>query len=99
MNNTSQGSFRLTADQLQADAAHWQNQAKQPKAKDNSLRVRSFNQIITEAAEQPVPQMLFGKFWFEGELCILFSDSNSGKSILAVQIGNSISCGESMAPF
>ncbi|MBS1525758.1 MAG: AAA family ATPase [Bacteroidetes bacterium] len=99
MQTNQQGSFKLTADQLQADAAHWQNQAKQPQAKDNSLRVRSFNQVITEAAEQPVPQMLFGKFWYEGELCILFSDSNSGKSILAVQIGNSISCGESMPPF
>jgi len=38
--------------------------------------------------------MLFGEFWFEGELCILFADTNLGKSILAVQIGNSISRGE-----
>jgi hypothetical protein len=32
--------------------------------------------------------MVFGTFWFEGELCILFADSNRGTSILAVQIGN-----------
>ncbi len=43
--------------------------------------------------------MLFGKFWYEGELCILFADSNLGKSILAVQIANAISIGESMEPF
>jgi len=46
--------------------------AKLPQAKDNSLRVRTFNQAMTEAQLLPIPQMLFGKFWFEGELCILF---------------------------
>jgi hypothetical protein len=35
--------------------------------------------------------MLFGNFWLQGELCILFADTNMGKSILAVQLGNSIS--------
>jgi len=43
--------------------------------------------------------MLFGEFWFEGELCILFADTNLGKSILAVQIGNSISKGEQIRGF
>jgi hypothetical protein len=99
MTNQEPGSPLITADQLRADAAYWQNYAKQPEAKDNSLRVRTFNQIMKIAKEQPIPQMLFGKFWFEGELCILFSDSNAGKSILAVQIGNSICSGNSMEPF
>jgi len=97
--NQNPGSPSITADQLRADAAYWQNYAKLPEAKDNSLRVRTFNQIMKIAKEQPIPQMLFGKFWFEGELCILFSDSNAGKSILAVQIGNSICSGKSMEPF
>jgi hypothetical protein len=95
--NQPQGSFTLTAEQLQADAAYWQNQASQPR--DHSLRVRTFNQMMEEAKEQPIPQMLFGKFWFEGELCILFSDSNAGKSILATQIANSICSGTSIDPF
>ena len=34
--------------------------------------------------------MLFGEFWHQGELCILFADTNAGKSVLAVQIGESI---------
>jgi RecA-family ATPase len=46
---------------------------------------------IEQAKNRPIPNMLFGEFWFEGELCILFADTNLGKSILAVQIGNSIS--------
>jgi hypothetical protein len=49
--------------------------------------------------EQQHDEMLFGEFWHEGELCILFADTNVGKSILAVQIGNSISRGEPMPGF
>ncbi|HEY8783423.1 MAG TPA: AAA family ATPase [Mucilaginibacter sp.] len=43
--------------------------------------------------------MLFGDFWYESELCILFADTNVGKSILAVQIGNSLSRGEPIPGF
>jgi hypothetical protein len=38
--------------------------------------------------------MLFGDFWYQGELCIMFADTNVGKSILAVQIGDSLSKGQ-----
>jgi len=40
--------------------------------------------------------MLFGELWYEYELCILFADTNLGKSILAVQIGDSISKGKAI---
>ncbi|MGZ3873159.1 MAG: AAA family ATPase [Mucilaginibacter sp.] len=40
---------------------------------------------------------LFGDLWFKGELCILFADTNAGKSILAVQIGDAISRGQPIA--
>ena len=43
--------------------------------------------------------MLFGEFWYEGELCILFADTNVGKSILAVQIGDSITRGTGIGNF
>ncbi len=61
--------------------------------------VMSANEWIEQAKTRPIPQMLFGEFWFEGELCILFADTNLGKSILAVQIGNSISKGEPIQGF
>jgi len=54
---------------------------------------------LENAKLRPVPKMLFGEFWFEGELCILFADTGKGKSILAVQIGNSISKGDSIGVF
>ncbi|MEM9982369.1 MAG: AAA family ATPase [Bacteroidota bacterium] len=48
---------------------------------------------LLEAKARPMPQQLLSEFWFEEELYILFADSNVGKSILAMQIGNSISQG------
>lgn len=43
--------------------------------------------------------MLFGGLWFESELCILFADTNLGKSILAVQIAETIASGLRLFPF
>jgi len=39
------------------------------------------------------PKKLFDSFWYENEVCILFSDTNLGKSALAVQIADSITKG------
>jgi hypothetical protein len=57
------------------------------------LQIKPANDWIDEAKKRPIPKMLFGEFWFEGELCILFADTNLGKSILAVQIAHSITSG------
>ncbi len=61
----------------------------------NLFVVKSGNQWLNEAKSRPSPKMLFGEFWFQGELSILFADTNVGKSILAVQIGDAISRGVS----
>ena len=61
--------------------------------------VKTASLWIEQAKTRPIPEMLFSEFWFEGELCILFADTNLGKSILAVQIGNSISKGEPIRGF
>ncbi len=61
--------------------------------------VKSANEWMEQAALRPIPKMLFSEFWYEGELCILFADTNVGKSILAVQIGNSISKGSAVPGF
>ncbi len=63
------------------------------------LVVKSANEWLDEAKLRPIPKMLFGEIWFEGELCILFADTNLGKSILAVQIAESISKGIRIIPF
>lgn len=61
--------------------------------------VRPVNDWINQAKGRPIPKMLFGEFWHEGELCILFADTNLGKSILAVQIAKSISEGKQISNF
>jgi archaellum biogenesis ATPase FlaH len=61
------------------------------KEKKGLFLVKPANKWIQESKTRPKPQMLFGELWFENELCILFADTNQGKSILAVQIGDSIS--------
>lgn len=66
---------------------------------DTLFFCKSANTWIEEAKKRPVPRMLFGEFWYEGELCFLFADTNLGKSILAVQIGDSISKGDSVEGF
>lgn len=53
--------------------------------------IKTANQTLYEASLLPKPKSLWHEFWFEGELSCLFADSNTGKSILAVQIAQEIS--------
>jgi len=71
------------------------------KAEQNKglFKVMTANEWLELAKTSPIPEMLFGEFWHEGEICILFSDSNLGKSILAVQIADSISKGQQIPGF
>lgn len=74
-------------------------QVKEEGESKGLFLVKTATRWIDQAKTRPIPQMLFGEFWFEGELCILFADTNLGKSILAVQIGNSISKSEPINGF
>jgi len=55
--------------------------------------VRSFKDRIEAAKKLPPAKMLFSELWHEYETCILFAPTNVGKSVLAVQIANSIASG------
>ena len=64
--------------------------------KENPLfKIKTANEWIKDAEGKPIPNRLFDILWHEGELCILFADTNIGKSILAVQIADAISRGKS----
>tara|TARA_R110002012_G_scaffold163191_3_gene325541 strand:- start:360 stop:1379 length:1020 start_codon:yes stop_codon:yes gene_type:complete len=67
--------------------------------KNKALDIKSGNEWIQESKNTPIPKQLFDCLWYEGELCILYADANLGKSILAVQIGDSISKGKSFPGF
>ena len=67
---------------------------------DKSILVlKTANQTLLDASKEATPKMLFNEFFYEGELCVLFADTNNGKSILAVQIGDSISKGKPINGF
>lgn len=65
---------------------------------DNLFNLKSANEWVKEAEAKPECEALFGEFWHEGELAILFSDTGRGKSILAVQIAESLARGIPVAP-
>jgi hypothetical protein len=64
-----------------------------------AFTVGTGNRWMELGQRAPAAKMLFGELWHKGELCILFADTNVGKSVLAVQIGNSIALGRPIAPF
>jgi RecA-family ATPase len=89
----------IGVEEIRAEAARVEKQANEISESKGLFFVRAANKWIEQAKERPIPKMLFGEFWFEGEICILFADTNLGKSILAVQIGNAISRGEQIRGF
>ncbi|PJJ79219.1 AAA family ATPase [Mucilaginibacter auburnensis] len=68
-----------------------------PDSKDAFI-IRKAAEWVNEGRQQQ-QDTLFGDFWYRHELCILFADTNVGKSILAVQIGDSLSKGQPMPEF
>ncbi len=74
-------------------------QAENKNPEQSLFTVKPANVFLEEAQKRPIPKKLFSEFWYEGELSILFADTNVGKSILAVQIGNSVASGTSISGF
>jgi RecA-family ATPase len=81
---------------LSQQAQHLMHSPENPNM--GMLLLQPANNWMQQAQSEADALMLFGEFWHEGELCILFADTNLGKSILAVQIGDSISRGEPIYP-
>lgn len=84
---------------LKNDAENTLQQINEAKESKGLFIVKTATRWIEQAKKRPIPEMLFCEFWHEGEICILFADTNLGKSILSVQIGNSISKGEHIPGF
>jgi len=98
-NNTSSSQRKITPDTIIANIEQLSLQQTQASENKGLFTVMPANKWIEQAKSRPTPKMLFGQLWFENELCILFADTNLGKSILAVQIGDSISKGEAIRGF
>jgi archaellum biogenesis ATPase FlaH len=99
----------LYIEQLRAEArgvpyrpAKRKNPAGQPPDPDACkylFTVCTGNRWMDLGQRQPVAKMLFGEFWHQGELCILFADTNTGKSVLAVQLGDAIAAARAVGKF
>lgn len=98
-NYNDYGDFSRIAEVNGIDAYYERGSAKSPPepaktpVKGNLLLIKPASQWIDEAKARPIPKKLFDSFWYEGEVCILFADTNQGKSILAVQIADQITSG------
>lgn len=60
--------------------------SKRSETQEGLFLVKPAAKWIEQAKTRPIPRKLFLCLWYEGELCILFADTNLGKSIQAVQI-------------
>jgi len=70
-----------------------------PEGGKNLFTVHTANQWMAMEKNTVEACMLFGELWYQGELCIMFADTNVGKSALAVQIGCSLAAHTQIAPF
>lgn len=93
------GKYGIGIEDLKDETENLTRQGNEAHESKGLFLVRTANRWIEQAKKRLIPLMLFAEFWFEGELCILFADTNLGKSILAVLIGNSISSGEQIKGF
>lgn len=99
MNLTPQFDLEKFSKDIKEERKALLKQSNEANESKGLFMVKTASRWIEQAKTRPIPQMLFGELWFEGEICILFADTNLGKSILAVQIGNSISKGEQIRGF
>lgn len=53
--------------------------------------LRRANDVFS--SKEPPPELLFDEFWREGELAMLFGEAGAGKSLLAVQLADSLARG------
>lgn len=75
--------------------------AKNTRSSEESkvLEVKTANEWIEAAKSKPIPLPLLGCLWFQGELAILFADTNAGKSVFAVQLADALTNKTSIQPF
>jgi hypothetical protein len=63
----------------------------------DAFEIRSNNTWINRSKSTPAPHSLFGDFWREGEMAVLFAHHGLGKTTLAMQIAESVARGKKSA--
>ena len=63
------------------------------KKKRSLLKAEPINEGLKKSYSKPNPRKLFGQLWWENELVICFASTNVGKTLLAMQIAESLATG------
>ena len=66
---------------------------KLQKPKRSLLKAEPINEGLKKSYDKPNPRKLFGQLWWEKELVICFASTNVGKTLLAMQIAESLATG------
>lgn len=89
----SKNEINKIKDLIQSDIQSLETDLIKKESAKECLIIKPVNVWMDEAKNRPIPNMLFSELWYENEVCILYADTNVGKSILGVQIAQSISSG------
>lgn len=89
----------LEIEMIRSEAREKGFQKNQLNKPGSVFTVHTGNQWLQQERHTAMPRRLFGNFWYENELCIMFADTNMGKSILAVQLGNALANAQPVYPF
>ena len=98
MLETDAGTAPFASDKAAPDAEADDDKGKR-RTVSSVLDIRSGAAWMEAASQLAEPRPLWGPLWFEGETTILFSESNAGKSVQAVQIAQAIASGQSLPGF
>lgn len=69
---------------------------RKPEEKKSPFITRSLGKTLTDARNEPPQKKLIGGLISEGEQVILFGDTNTGKSLLAMQFAIAVAKGEDL---
>lgn len=89
----------ITAPDTESNSAPEPKPAKEPVPKsrlpagERITRLLPGNEWMKLGTIMGSKRQLCGPLWYEGELCVLFADTNVGKSLLGVQIADMLSTG------
>jgi len=61
-------------------------------------KIESLAEIVNANKDKQPPKQLFGEFWRDGEIAVLFGQTNTGKTVLAMQMAMDLARGQASMP-
>lgn len=61
-------------------------------------KIESLAEVVNSNKDKLPPKQLFGEFWRDGEIAVLFGQTNTGKTVLAMQMAIDLARGQASMP-